>query len=157
MEPAQPKQQNVVQEATAATTEAHELLKKEIAAATADEPVRAEATGQQTEAIPQSSVSGKTEVVVPKVKEQLRQKANASNEGMTDLNAASETTAGSEQEKVPVEVKRMVIPAWSAAQLAEAAKKQGDAPDIVRDDVTKVTLFDYSDIIADENPLQPEE
>ena len=38
----------------------------------------------------------------------------------------------------------MVIPAWSAAQLAEAAKKQGDAPDIVRDDVTKVTLFDYS-------------
>ena len=148
MEPAQPKQQNVVQEATAATTEAHELLKKEIAAATADEPVRAEATGQQTEAITQSSVSGKTEVVVPKVKEQLRQKANASNEGMADLNAVSETTAGSEQEKAPVEVKRMVIPAWSAAQLAEAAKKQGDAPDIVRDDVTKVTLFDYSDIVA---------
>lgn len=157
MEPAQPKQQNVVQEATAATTEAHELLKKEIAAATADESGRAEVTGQQTEAIPQSSVSGKTEVVVPKVKEQLRQKANASNEGMADLNAVSETTAGSEQEKAPVEVKRMVIPVWSAAQLAEAAKKQGDAPDIVRDDVTKVTLFDYSDIIADENPLQPEE
>lgn len=157
LEPARPKQQNVVQEATAATTEAHELLKKEIAAATADEPVRAEATVQQTETIPQSSVSGKTEVVVPKVKEQLRQKANTSNEGMADLNAVSETTAGSEQEKAPAEVKRMVIPVWSAAQLAEAAKKQGDAPDIVRDDVTKVTLFDYSDIIADENPLQPEE
>ena len=91
------------------------------------------------------------------MKEQLRQKASVSNEGLADLNAVSETTAGSEQEEAPVEVKRMVIPAWSAAQLAEAAKKQGDAPDIVRDDVTKVTLFDYSDIIADENPLQSEE
>lgn len=157
LEPAQPKQQTVAQEATAATTEAHELLKKEIAAATADEPARTETTAQQAETIPQSSVSGKTEVIVPKVKEQLRQKASVSNEGLADLNAVSETTAGSEQEEAPVEVKRMVIPAWSAAQLAEAAKKQGDAPDIVRDDVTKVTLFDYSDIIADENPLQSEE
>ena len=157
LEPAQPKQQTVAQEATAATTEAHELLKKEIAAATADEPARTETTAQQAETIPQSSVSGKTEVIVPKVKDQLRQKANVSNEGLADLNAVSETTAGSEQEEAPVEVKRMVIPAWSAAQLAEAAKKQGDAPDIVRDDVTKVTLFDYSDIIADENPLQSEE
>ncbi len=157
LEPAQPKQQTVAQEATAATTEAHELLKKEIAAATADEPARTETTAQQAETIPQSSVSGKTEVIVPKVKEQLRQKANVSNEGLADLNAVSEMTAGSEQEEAPVEVKRMVIPAWSAAQLAEAAKKQGDAPDIVRDDVTKVTLFDYSDIIADENPLQSEE
>lgn len=157
LEPAQPKQQTVAQEATAATTEAHELLKKEIAAATADEPARTETTAQQAETIPQSSVSGKTEVIVPKVKEQLRQKASVSNEGLADLNAVSETTAGSEQEEAPVEVKHMVIPAWSAAQLAEAAKKQGDAPDIVRDDVTKVTLFDYSDIIADENPLQSEE
>lgn len=157
LEPAQPKQQTVAQEATAATTEAHELLKKEIAAATADEPARTETTAQQAETIPQSSVSGKTEVIVPKVKEQLRQKASVSNEGLADLNAVSETTAGSEQEEAPVEVKRMVIPAWSAAQLAEAAKKQGDAPDIVRDDVTKVTLFDYSDIIVDENPLQSEE
>lgn len=157
LEPAQPKQQTVAQEATAATTEAHELLKKEIAAATADELARTETTAQQAETIPQSSVSGKTEVIVPKVKEQLRQKASVSNEGLADLNAVSETTAGSEQEEAPVEVKRMVIPAWSAAQLAEAAKKQGDAPDIVRDDVTKVTLFDYSDIIADENPLQSEE
>ena len=157
LEPAQPKQQTVAQEATAATTEAHELLKKEIAAATADEHARTETTAQQAETIPQSSVSGKTEVIVPKVKEQLRQKASVSNEGLADLNAVSETTAGSEQEEAPVEVKRMVIPAWSAAQLAEAAKKQGDAPDIVRDDVTKVTLFDYSDIIADENPLQSEE
>lgn len=35
-------------------------------------------------------------------------------------------------------------------------KESGDAPDIVRDDVTKVTLFDYSDIIADEKPVRAE-
>ena len=51
----------------------------------------------------------------------------------------------------------MVIPTWSAAQIAESAKNQGDAPDIVRDDITKVTLFDYSDIIADEQPVHTEE
>ena len=94
LEPAQPKQQTVAQEATAATTEAHELLKKEIAAATADEPARTETTAQQAETIPQSSVSGKTEVIVPKVKEQLRQKANVSNEGLADLNAVSEIRTG---------------------------------------------------------------
>ncbi len=51
----------------------------------------------------------------------------------------------------------MAIPTWSAAQIAETARSQGDAPDIVRDDVTKVTLFDYSDIIADEKPVIREE
>ncbi len=32
--------------------------------------------------------------------------------------------------------------------LQAAIKKAGDAPDIVKDDITKVTLFDYSDIIS---------
>ena len=27
-------------------------------------------------------------------------------------------------------------------------ERQGDAPDVVRDSITKVTLFDYSDIIG---------
>ena len=30
-------------------------------------------------------------------------------------------------------------------------KKVGDAPDIVKDDITNVTLFDYSDIISGEH------
>lgn len=38
-----------------------------------------------------------------------------------------------------------------AAQLANKARKAGDTPDIVRDSITKVTLFDYSDIIAGED------
>ena len=40
------------------------------------------------------------------------------------------------------------LPSYSAAQLASRVKKAGDAPDIVKDDITKVTLFDYSDIIS---------
>ena len=40
------------------------------------------------------------------------------------------------------------MPSLSAAQLASRVKKAGDAPDIVKDDITNVTLFDYSDIIS---------
>ena len=143
----QPKQPATVQ---TATSEAHELLKKEIAAATADEPMKAEEPEEQIkpeEIMSRGLVSGKTEMIVPQVKEQLRQM-------MTD--SERQPVEASEDEE-PEEIKRMVIPAWSAAQIAETAKKQGDAPDIVRDDVTKVTLFDYSDIIADEEPVQTEQ
>ena len=159
LEPAKPVQPTAVQAATAATTEAHELLKKEIAAATADEPVRAEEPVRQmteeTEAPAMSPVSGNTEVIAPKVKEQLRQMMNASDRKPVETDEEQDTA--SDNDEATAEIKRMVIPAWSAAQLAETAKNQGDAPDIVRDDVTKVTLFDYSDIVADEPPVQTEE
>ncbi len=56
-----------------------------------------------------------------------------------------------EEEEEPVEIKKMAIPRYSPAQLAAKAKKDGDAPDIVKDEITKVTLFDYSDIFADED------
>ena len=156
LEPAKPQRPTAVQAATAATTEAHELLKKEIAAATADEPVRTETQQpvvQPSVQMPQNPVSGKTEVIVPQVKEQLRQMMNVSDRKTVEDSEIQETDTAEPQE-APEEIKRMVIPTWSAAQIAEAAKNQGDAPDIVRDDVTKVTLFDYSDIVADEPPVQ---
>ena len=83
-------------------------------------------------------------------KEQLKQMMSASDRKPVEKEEEAD-------EEKPVEIKRMVIPSWSAAQIAESAKNQGDAPDIVRDDVTKVTLFDYSDIIADEKPVRAEE
>ena len=134
-----------------ATSEAHELLRKEIAAATADVPVKQEESVQtkpDAGDIHMEPVSGKTEVIVPQVKEQLKQMMNASDRKPVE----AEETEGNAQE----EIRRMVIPTWSAAQIAETARSQGDAPDIVRDDVTKVTLFDYSDIIADEKPVYPQ-
>ena len=57
----------------------------------------------------------------------------------------------SEDEEEEVEIKKLAIPRRSAAQLANKARKAGDTPDIVRDSITKVTLFDYSDIIAGED------
>ena len=150
LEPTQPEQPTAVQ---AATSEAHELLKKEIAAATADEQLKTEKPVQPVVQQPQARrevISGKTEVIVPQVKEQLKQMMSASDRKPVEKEEEAD-------EEKPVEIKRMVIPSWSAAQIAESAKNQGDAPDIVIDDVTKVTLFDYSDIIADEKPVRAEE
>lgn len=100
-----------------AASEAHELLKKEIAAATADEVVALE--------------------------EESELEKNIELEVLTDR--AKENVAEELQEII-----KIVRPMPTAVQLAEAAKKAGDAPDIVRDAITKVTLFDYSDIIGGE-------
>ena len=99
----------------AAASEAHELLKKEIAAATAEEEPAAEEILQET-----------VSEVIPE---------------------AEESMEATEPEE-PVEIKRLAIPRYTASQLADKARKAGDAPDIVRDSITKVTLLDYSDIIG---------
>ena len=109
-------------EVLSATSEAHELLKKEIAAATA---------GDKKAPRKSAKPSMQTKKVSPKKK------------------AAPETFE--EEEEEPVEIKKLAIPRYSPAQLAAKAKKDGDAPDIVKDEITKVTLFDYSDIFADED------
>lgn len=103
-----------------ATSEAHELLKKEIAATTADD-----------------------------VQE------NYQEESIRESYSEMETEEEEEEER-PVEIKKMAIPVWSAAQLADKAKQEGDAPDIIKDGVTNVTLFDYSDIISGEGATETE-
>ena len=67
-----------------------------------------------------------------------------------------EAPVDEEEETESLPIRRMAIPVWSAAQIAESAKNQGDAPDIVKDDITKVTLFDYSDIVAGAKPASAE-
>ena len=72
LEPVKPAQPETIQ---TATSEAHELLRKEIAAATADVPVKQEESVQtkpDAGDIHMEPVSGKTEVIVPQVKEQLK-------------------------------------------------------------------------------------
>ena len=96
-----------------ATSVAHELLKREIAAATAEDDQEYDTVRGYTEELPE----------------------------------IQEPEEEPEEEK-PVEIKKMAIPSYSASQLADKARKAGDAPDIVRDSITKVTLFDYSDIIG---------
>ena len=96
-----------------ATSEAHELLKREIAAATAEDDQEYDTVRGYTEELPE----------------------------------IQEPEEEPEEEK-PVEIKKMAIPSYSASQLADKARKACEAQDIVRDSITKVTLFDYSDIIG---------
>lgn len=105
-----------------ATSEAHALLKKEIAAATAEEAAAVEVPDSMTERIP----------------------------NFRDLQAERHRMRQEDEweEERPAEIKKMAMPSWSASQLAERARRAGDTPDIVRDSITKVTLFDYSDIIG---------
>ena len=122
-----------------ATSEAHELLKKEIAAAAADEP---EAQQEEPE---KEVVISPTENIVTHLKEALEEEKQE-----------QEAPVDEEEETESLPIRRMAIPVWSAAQIAENAKNQGDAPDIVKDDVTKVTLFDYSDIVAGDKTTSAE-
>ena len=117
----------------AATSEAHELLKKEIAAATADE---AAATMEFPEELTDRRPKRRE---VPEETEQIQPEED------------------SWEEEEPAEAKEMAMPVWTAAQLADKARRAGDAPDIVRDSITKVTLFDYSDIIGGDMPENEEE
>ena len=103
-----------------ATSEAHELLKKEIAAATAED------------------------------RKPVRKSAKPATQTRKAVSKKKAVQEASEEDDEPVEIKKLAIPRYSPAQLAAKAKKEGDAPDIVKDEITKVTLFDYSDIFADE-------
>ena len=105
-----------------ATSEAHEVLKKEIAAATAEDaaPVHKKKHSDQTK-----------QVTIHKKKVQI-----------------PETLEESDSPEGQIEIKRLAIPRLTAAQLMQKAKKAGDSPEVVRDEITKVTLLDYSDILA---------
>ena len=108
-----------------AASEAHELLKKEIAAATSEE----------TDTVAEIREMMKEPVnEVPAMEEEEFQKK-------------SEET----EKEVAVPVKKMAIPQWSVSQLANRAKSAGDSPEIIKDDITDVTLFDYSDIVGEED------
>ena len=108
-----------------AASEAHELLKKEIAAATSEETdTAAEIREMMKEPVNE----------VPAMEEEEFQKK-------------SEET----EKEVSVPVKKMAIPQWSVSQLANRAKSAGDSPEIIKDDITDVTLFDYSDIVGEED------
>lgn len=120
-----------------ATSEAHEVLKKEIAAATAEDDY------QQPVRKKKQQLDETRKVVTHKKKVQIPD--------------TLEESVKEEIPEKPVKLKRMAIPRMTAAQLADKAKVEGDSPEIVRDDITKVTLLDYSDIFAEEEDEDEEE
>ena len=112
----------IQQTAQTAASEAHEELKKEIAAATSEESDMFSRLEQPERTI--------TERRKPARVQQIQKEVRT--------------------EETPVAIGNLAMPSLTAAQLASRVKKAGDAPDIVKDDITKVTLFDYSDIISGE-------
>ena len=100
----------------AAASEAHEVLKKEIAAATAEE--------QQP--VPET-VTGETRQIV-------EEKERKPKETVKEAELPKET-----EDSKPVVYKKLAMPVMTAAQLAQKAKEEGDAPEIEQDDITKVT------------------
>ena len=122
----QPKQPTTVQ---TATSEAHELLKKEIAAAPSEEADMA-----------------------PEFERTQRRPA----ERKTARPQPRRTEEPERVEEEQVTIGSLAMPSLSAAQLASRVKQAGDAPDIVKDDITNVTLFDYSDIIGSDTDATEE-
>ena len=118
----------------AAASEAHEVLKKEIAAATAEE--------QQP--VPET-VTGETRQIV-------EEKERKPKETVKEAELPKET-----EDSKPVVYKKLAMPVMTAAQLAQKAKEEGDAPEIEQDDITKVTFLDYSNIIAGDEEEESEE
>ena len=110
----------IQQTAQTAASEAHAELKKEIAAATSEE----------------ADMLSRLEMAERAVEENRKP------------HPAGKVEEVPEEEEEPVTIGSLAMPSYSAAQLASRVKKAGDAPDIVKDDITKVTLFDYSDIIS---------
>ncbi|MDO5337048.1 MAG: hypothetical protein Q4E89_06255 [Eubacteriales bacterium] len=100
-------------EVQAATTEAHEELKKEIAAATAEMPTEAQMTEAQSQ---------------------------------KGMEAADQSL-----EEEPAEIKDVAIPLYTAEELARKVKESGDIPDVMREEISKVVLFDYSKIIGEDD------
>ena len=114
----------IQQTAQTAASEAHAELKKEIAAATSEE----------NDVVSRLERAQRTATANIKAKPQRKK---------------VEKAPGTEEK--PVALGDLAMPSFTAAQLAGRVKKAGDAPDIVKDDITKVTLFDYSDIISGEH------
>lgn len=119
-DPKKPQAAVMQQTAQTAASEAHEELKKEIAAATSEE----------------ADMLSRLEAAERTVTESRKPRL------------AKKVEEIQEPEEEPVTIGSLAMPSYSAAQLASRVKKAGDAPDIVKDDITKVTLFDYSDIIS---------
>lgn len=120
----------------AAASEAHEVLKKEIAAATAENEEEPEVSPVQQE----------TRQIVEEVKPQPVEKKRPEPEVLPD----------EPKEATPVEKRRLAVPVRTAAQLSERARAAGDEPEIFQDDITKVTFLDYSDIIGGGDSSQEE-
>lgn len=135
-----------------AADQAHEELKKEIEAATVQKQ-NAQAEKMPTTEIPDlGKKPAQTEAAEQKEPSAAKEPISQ-NEEHTDLeNAQSE-----EQEKQKEAAAKIAIPRYTAEELLKKAKAAGEAPKVIQDEETGVTLLDYSSIIGAGKPEEKEE
>ena len=134
--------------------EAHESLKKGIAAATTDTE-EAEEDLSPAEAVYRKLEEENKRAAREKLQQEAETVRTPAKKAVPTLESEADIQKNnSKKEKAPEdlsekssEVHRRAIPGYTAAELADKAKKAGDSPDVVKDDVTEITLFDYSDIL----------
>ncbi len=134
-----PEEEYPEEQVYSATSEAHEVLKQGIAATTAQQlPVPEEDGGESR----------------PQVSRQRR--SAKPSKGANARRRAFQVQPEAEKEEHK-EIKKLAIPRYSASQLARSAKLAGDNPEVIRDEITDVTMFDYSDIFTEaQNTLDEE-
>ena len=120
-----------------AVGEAHEFLRKEVAAATAAATPVTDSSVIQQEVI--RVINGGSETPDPAAAVPVAAQAQ---EGLY--------TAQDLVEKEAAPAIQRAIPGYSVEELSQQAGEAGDAPEVMKDDITDVTLFDYSDILNDD-------
>ena len=126
--------------------EANEVLRQEVAAATA------ETSDMQREILETSQMNETQEDIFPR--EILREEMVKTEEEISrEVIDAVQAYALDEEE---ASVKKMVIPTYTEEELLARAPEAGETPNVMRDDRMGVTLLDYSDIIIEETPSDGE-
>ena len=126
--------------------EANEVLRQEVAAATA------ETSDVQREILETSQMNETQEDIFPR--EILREEMVKTEEEISrEVIDAVQAYALDEEE---ASVKKMVIPTYTEEELLARAQEAGETPNVMRDDRMGVTLLDYSDIIIEETPSDGE-
>ena len=116
-----------------AVGEAHEFLKKEVAAATAEDSSRI-----QQEVLRVFNGGNVTPEPLKPIQPAVEVQTPLQNIGFNEPDEDAEP------------IRQRAIPAFTPEQLADQAKSAGDAPDVMKDEITDVTLFDYSDILNED-------
>ncbi len=121
-----------------AEEEAHEYLRQEVAAAAnaaaADEPA------EEEEVSPLASIAPEA---LEEVELDLPDEPEPDDEPEPFFDDVLE-------EPEIKEIRKRAIPGWNSSQLAREAASAGESPDVFQDDITDVTLFDYSDLLDED-------
>ena len=129
-----------------AVGEAHEFLRKEVAAATAT-TAAADSSSIQQEVLRVMNGGVDPQPSYPQPQAAPQQQYTQPQAQPTQPQEAAPVMSGDEE---TVQIRKRAIPGYSAEELAGQAQEAGDAPDVMKDDITEVTLFDYSDILNED-------